>query len=425
MHPSASSWDLLYRQTPLCDVPRHFAGIRQSQFMLRYLSTILDLCPPGGRTLETGIGSGYSSIWLSLRGVCAEGIDNAPGIVERANQVNNVLGGNAWFRTGDLFQLYRPPAPRYHVLHHQGVLEHFTAPQIRAALAQQVALSEWVVFSVPSVYYPFEPEFGDERLLPLEEWQWLLSPFEVAELTYYGDPQNGEKEHILCVLRGQEATAELKKLMFPPDPPYLPGISAIVHTRNEARHIAACLETLRDWTDEIIVCDMESEDETVAIARQVADTVIAHPRIPHFDRARNVSAMRAKHRNVFYLDADERVPEELGRRLRELAMSEPASFSAIYPPVIFRVILVQTFRPSWSNHFRPRSSHSPHGEHLRVAFFPIQDWEGGYAPKEKGHLANPTTFAPSPSPSHRTTDPPGYRTGTRYHPPLQTVGQAA
>src|SRR5579871_1496561 len=93
--------------------------------------------------------------------------------------------------------------------------------------------------------------------------------------------------------------------------------------------------------------------------------------------------------------------------------------------VIFRVILVQTFRPSWSNHFRPRSSHSPHGEHLRVAFFPIQDWEGGYAPKEKGHLANPTTFAPSPSPSHRTTDPPGYRTGTRYHPPLQTVGQAA
>ena len=182
-------WDQMYRQTPLAEVPRHFAGMQNSPFLLEYLTKVLTLCPPGARSCETGIGSGYGAIWLSLRGVAAEGIDYAPGIVERGRQINNILNGNASFRVGDLFDLYQEDGGRpYQVIHHQGVLEHFTVPQIRAALAQQVASAQWVVFSVPSVYYPFEPEFGDERLLPLEEWERILSPFAVEELRYYGDP---------------------------------------------------------------------------------------------------------------------------------------------------------------------------------------------------------------------------------------------
>ena len=95
MLQDASRWALLYNQTPLCDVPRHFAGMRQSPFLLQYLTTVLSLCPVGGRTLETGVGSGYGAIWLSLRGVQASGIDYSPAIVERARQVNNVLCGSA------------------------------------------------------------------------------------------------------------------------------------------------------------------------------------------------------------------------------------------------------------------------------------------------------------------------------------------
>lgn len=119
---NASHWDQMYRQTPLRDVPGHFAGMRQSPFLLHYLTKVLSLCPPGARTCETGIGSGYGAIWLSLRDIQAEGIDYAPGIVERARQVNNILGGKAAFRVGDLFDFYREDAPRYSVIHHQGVL---------------------------------------------------------------------------------------------------------------------------------------------------------------------------------------------------------------------------------------------------------------------------------------------------------------
>ncbi|HLK56045.1 MAG TPA: glycosyltransferase, partial [Chthonomonadaceae bacterium] len=331
MQDTAFRWALLYSQVPLSDVPRHYLGMRSSPFLMEYLTTVLKLCPPGVSTLETGIGSGYGAIWLSLRQVAAEGMDYSPEIVERARQINNILEGQARFRVGDLFQLYAEGAPRYRVIHHQGVLEHFTAPQIRAALAQQVGMADWVVFSVPSVNYPYEPEFGDERLLPLEVWRELLVPFDVADLRYYGDPQCGEQEHLLCVLRGQPVTESLLALMYPSAEPYPDGISAIVHTRNEARQIADCLQTL-SWADEIIVCDMESEDDTVAIAHQFTDQIVLHPLIQNFDRARNVSAMRAKYRWILYLDADERVPAGLGPRLRELIATQGEHFDALHLP---------------------------------------------------------------------------------------------
>ena len=355
MDNTSQRWERLYSQTALCDVPYHFANLNNSPFMLGYLTKVLRLCPSGGRTLETGVGAGTGAIWLSLRGCQAEGLDFAPGVVERARQINTLLSGHAAFRVGDLFHLYQdttgtdPASPAsitssstsapsssrpYSVIHHQGVLEHFSVPYLQAALAQQTVLADWVVFSVPSVYYPFEPEFGDERLMPLEEWERLLAPFDIAELTLYGDPQHGEREHVLCVLRGQEQTADLLARMTVPADPYPPGISAIVHTRNESRHLADCLTTLQSWTDEIIVCDMESEDDTVEIARKFTDNIVHHPRISNFDRARNVSAMRARFAWVFYLDADERVPAGLGQALRRMVVDpeQAPEFAAVLPP---------------------------------------------------------------------------------------------
>ena len=332
MSANASRWEKIYGEIPLVSVPEHYSGMTNSPFLFHYLAAVLRLTPKGGRTLETGIGSGYGAIWLSLRGIDAAGIDYSPVIVERACQINGILSGSASFETGDLFDLREMNAPRYDVIHSQGVFEHFTVPQIRAAVAQQVACANHVVFSVPSVYYPFEPEFGNERLMPIEEWARILSPFCIEDLRYYGDPKLGGQEQILCTLRGQPADEDLIALMYPGDKPYREGVSAIVHTRNEAARLAECLQTLRGWADEIIVCDMESEDDTVAIAAQFTDQIVRHPRIQNFDRARNVSAMRASHEWVFFLDADERVPEWLGHQLHAIARSGTTDFDAMLIP---------------------------------------------------------------------------------------------
>ena len=65
--------------------------------------------------------------------------------------------------------------------------------------------------------------------------------------------------------------------------------------------IAACLECLQGWTGEIIVCDMESTDETVEIAESMGATILHHPLIANFDAARNFSAAHARFPWILFL----------------------------------------------------------------------------------------------------------------------------
>jgi protein-L-isoaspartate O-methyltransferase len=125
MQTTAQRWEVIYNQIPLCNVPSHFAGMRNYPFLLQYLAAVLRLCPRGGRTLETGIGTGYGAIFLSQRGIKATVIDYSAGIVERCRLVNNILQGKAPFHFGDLFDLYENEAQsrRYDVIYNQGLLE--------------------------------------------------------------------------------------------------------------------------------------------------------------------------------------------------------------------------------------------------------------------------------------------------------------
>jgi hypothetical protein len=132
MQSNARLCEFIYNQIPLCNVSIYFAGVRNSPFLLQYLTAVLRLCPRGGRTLETGIGACYGAIWLLQRDIRVSGIDYSAAIVERCRLVNNILEGKAEFRFGDLFDLYENEkhSPRRNVIHHQGVLEDFTMPMI-------------------------------------------------------------------------------------------------------------------------------------------------------------------------------------------------------------------------------------------------------------------------------------------------------
>lgn len=111
-----------------------------------------------------------------------------------------------------------------------------------------------------------------------------------------------------------------------------PRISVIVHTRNEEGNLAACLESVKDLAEEIIVMDMESTDKTVEIARRYTDKVYSHPFIRDFDAFRNVSVEYATHDWVFYLDADERVPQSLRMKLPGFIQQLGEDVSAVQLP---------------------------------------------------------------------------------------------
>ncbi|TOK05548.1 glycosyltransferase, partial [Vibrio parahaemolyticus] len=46
-----------------------------------------------------------------------------------------------------------------------------------------------------------------------------------------------------------------------------PSLAVALIVKNEAKHLKACLETVHDWVNEIVILDSGSTDETESIAR--------------------------------------------------------------------------------------------------------------------------------------------------------------
>ena len=98
-------------------------------------------------------------------------------------------------------------------------------------------------------------------------------------------------------------------------------LSVIVITRNEARNIAPCLESVA-FADEVVVVDWASTDDTVALARAKGATVVVTEDWPGFGPQKNRALQQATGEWVFSIDADERVTPEL-REAILAAMANP------------------------------------------------------------------------------------------------------
>lgn len=101
------------------------------------------------------------------------------------------------------------------------------------------------------------------------------------------------------------------------------GISVVIITKNEERNIAACLESVA-WANDLIVVDSYSDDATVEIALRYTERVVQREWPGMVGPQRNVGLDMAREEWVLFLDADERVTEELRDELLSLVRSEKA-----------------------------------------------------------------------------------------------------
>jgi (heptosyl)LPS beta-1,4-glucosyltransferase len=94
-------------------------------------------------------------------------------------------------------------------------------------------------------------------------------------------------------------------------------LSAVILTRNEAAHIVGCIDSLR-FTDDILVFDSFSTDETISLAQNAGARVIQHS-FKNYASQRNAALEAVKEAAdwVLFVDADERVPPELAAEVRE------------------------------------------------------------------------------------------------------------
>ena len=93
------------------------------------------------------------------------------------------------------------------------------------------------------------------------------------------------------------------------------SLSVTVITKNEARHIEACLRSVA-FADQIIVLDSGSTDNTVAIAQSLGAHVSVTPDWPGFGIQKNRALAIATGDWVLSLDADERVTDGVQAQIR-------------------------------------------------------------------------------------------------------------
>jgi glycosyltransferase involved in cell wall biosynthesis len=102
------------------------------------------------------------------------------------------------------------------------------------------------------------------------------------------------------------------------------SLSVVLITRNESRHVLACLQSVA-FADEWIVVDASSLDDTREIAERFGATVVRTDDWPGFGAQKNRALALARGRWVLSIDADERVGTELGGQIRAaIARSDEA-----------------------------------------------------------------------------------------------------
>ena len=89
-------------------------------------------------------------------------------------------------------------------------------------------------------------------------------------------------------------------------------ISVVINTYNAAKYLVEVLESVRCF-DEIVICDMESTDSTLDIARRYGCKIVTFPKGQHriCEPARDFAIHSATNEWVFVVDADEIVPASL------------------------------------------------------------------------------------------------------------------
>lgn len=99
-------------------------------------------------------------------------------------------------------------------------------------------------------------------------------------------------------------------------------LSAVIKARNEERHIAGCLESLRGLASEIIVVNDRSEDATAQIAGSLGARVVdAESQDGMINVLDKIGFEAATGEWILRIDADERMAPTLAQKLREAAES--------------------------------------------------------------------------------------------------------
>ena len=98
-------------------------------------------------------------------------------------------------------------------------------------------------------------------------------------------------------------------------------ISLCMIVKDEEAVLDKCLSSVYDLVDEIIIVDTGSTDKTKEIAKKYTDKIYDFKWVDDFAKARNYSFSKATKDYIFWLDADDYMPEEDREKFKKLKES--------------------------------------------------------------------------------------------------------
>lgn len=97
-------------------------------------------------------------------------------------------------------------------------------------------------------------------------------------------------------------------------------ISVVLVNFNEAEKLKRCLKSLDNFAGEIVVLDLGSKDQSIAVCKQSGAQVFKHRFVAYVEQVRNEAVSKAQGEWILVLDPDEVVSDGLKKRLKEIVL---------------------------------------------------------------------------------------------------------
>lgn len=149
------------------------------KYKLKYKSLFIDKViryANNGKVIETGCGTGLMAGYLQKKGLDVTAIDLSKKVLDYAKEIakQSSVIEPCKYSQGDILNL-KYKENTFEVSYSNGVLEHFNDDEIIETLKQQMYISKYVIFGIPSTYFGInEKMLGNERTLTLDEWKRLI-----------------------------------------------------------------------------------------------------------------------------------------------------------------------------------------------------------------------------------------------------------
>lgn len=128
------------------------------------------------KVIEMGCGTGLMAGYLQKLGLDVTALDLSQKVLDYAYEIakqSNIIKP-CKYEQGDILNL-KYKANTFDVSYSNGVLEHFNDDEVVTILKQQMKISNYVIFGIPSTYFNMnEKMLGNERSLTLREWSKLV-----------------------------------------------------------------------------------------------------------------------------------------------------------------------------------------------------------------------------------------------------------